>query len=229
MADIDQKAYDGPVRALIFDKDGTLHDTEKVFRLAWREAAVRFGVPDIETTADHCTGLTIEGIRQYWEAKYPDIPFDPYIELRNRFFARKVAESVPVREGAMELLRALRERGYKLALATSTERVTALDHMRRTGMDIFFDAMIFGDAVEHGKPSPDIYLAAADALGISPGACVGVEDSVNGIMAIVHAGMRAIMVPDLMMPTPELEARLWARCDRLTDILSVLDRPGKTE
>ena len=211
------------VKALIFDKDGTLHDTERVFHDAWRLAAKDMRVPDIETTIRDCTGRNLQDIGQYWEAKYPDIPFAAYYALRTRYFDQLTEQGIPVKEGAVQLLKTLRERGYLLALATSTGRKTAMEHLRRTGMEGLFDAMIFGDMVQRGKPAPDIYLTAAGALGLSPEECVGVEDSPNGVLSVHNAGMRAIMVPDLTAPTPAIEAMLWARCDCLLDILRVLD------
>lgn len=211
------------VKALIFDKDGTLHDTERVFHDAWRLAAKDMRVPDIETTIRDCTGRNLQDIGQYWEAKYPDISFTDYLALRTRYFDQLTEQGIPVKEGAVQLLKTLRERGCLLALATSTGRKTAMEHLRRTGMEGLFDAMIFGDMVQRGKPAPDIYLTAAGALGLSPEECVGVEDSPNGVLSVHNAGMRAIMVPDLTAPTPAIEALLWAKCDCLSDILRVLD------
>ena len=211
------------VKALIFDKDGTLHDTERVFHDAWRLAAKDMRVPDIDTTIRDCTGRNLQDIGQYWEAKYPDISFTDYLALRTRYFDQLTEQGIPVKEGAVQLLKTLRERGYLLALATSTGRKAAMEHLRRTGMEGLFDAMVFGDMVQRGKPAPDIYLTAAGALGLSPEVCVGVEDSPNGVLSVHNAPMRAIMVPDLTAPTPAIEAVLWARCDCLLDILRVLD------
>lgn len=214
------------IKAFLFDKDGTLQDTEKIFQIAWRQAAETFHVPDIDSTVYACTGMTLPTIAEYWEKKYPDIPFWPFITARNQHFEDMISKTVPVREGAIELLETLRAAGYRLALATSTGEKAAMDHLRRSGMDHLFDAMIFGDMVAYGKPAPDIYLAAAAALGVSPEVCVGVEDSVNGVLSICNAGMRALMVPDLIQPTPALEEKLWARCDRLLDILPLLAQRG---
>jgi HAD superfamily hydrolase (TIGR01509 family) len=216
-----------PVKALIFDKDGTLHDTEKVFQIAWVLAADDMHVPDIDTTRRDCTGRNIQDIQTYWEGKYPDIPFAAYLTLRNRYFDQLTEQEFPVKAGAVQVLKTLREQGYLVALATSTGRTAGMEHLRRTGMDGLFDALVFGDMVQRGKPAPDIYLAAAQALGLSPENCVGVEDSPNGIRSICNAGMRAIMVPDVIAPTPDIEAVLWARCDCLLDILPVLQRAGR--
>ena len=106
-----------PVRGVIFDKDGTLHDTERVFRRAWLAAGEEMNVPDMEDTILHCTGMNLHDIGLYWAQKYPDIPFEPYIRLRNRIFDQLVAERIPLRPGAMEVLHTLRARGYRLGLA----------------------------------------------------------------------------------------------------------------
>lgn len=210
------------IKGVIFDKDGTLHDTERVFFRAWHIAAEEMGVPDIDTTIRHCTGMTLPDIGVYWGAKYPTIPFEPYIERRNQLFGEMVAKEVPVRKGALELLQALKARGYRLGLATSTGEAVATDHLRRTGMLELFDGLAFGDQVENGKPAPDIYLLAARRIGLPPEVCVGVEDSINGVRAIHAAGMRPIMTPDLIPPTEEIRPLLWHICDRLTDILDIL-------
>ena len=76
------------IQAIIFDKDGTLHDTEKVFEQAWTIAAAEFDVPDIAATLRDCTGMTIPAIGAYWEKKYPTIPFDAYIARRQYHFGR---------------------------------------------------------------------------------------------------------------------------------------------
>ena len=188
-----------PVRGVIFDKDGTLHDTERVFRRAWLAAGEEMNVPDMEDTILHCTGMNLHDIGLYWAQKYPDIPFEPYIRLRNRIFDQLVAEGIPLRPGAMEVL-----------------------HLRRTGMLELFDGLAFGDMVRDGKPAPDIYLLAARLIGLPPDACVGVEDSLNGVRAIHNAGMRPIMVPDLIRPTEDIRPLLWAECESLTDIPDIL-------
>lgn len=213
-----------PVRAVIFDKDGTLHDTEASFRIAWRQAAADFCVPDIEQTIIDCTGRNLQDMAVYWAKKYGDKPpFWDYINVRNRYYLDMVAKEVPLRPGAMELLRWLKANGYLVAMATSSPQPLAEDHIRRTGMDGIFDALVTGDMVTNGKPAPEIYLKAAAALGVDPAVCVGVEDAPNGIMAVVHAGMRAVMVPDLIQPDEALTAVLWAKCDRLTDLIPLLE------
>ncbi len=213
------------IKAIIFDKDGTLHDTEKVFAVAWRLAADEFHVPDIESTIRDCTGRTVPDIGVYFAKKYPSVPYDDYMACRHRHLHRLLEANVPVKEGAYELLEYLRAQGYRIGLATSTGRKTAMDHLIRTNMVDCFDpeAIITGDMVKNGKPAPDIFRLAAERLGVDPGECIGVEDSFNGIRAIHAAGMRPIMVPDLLQPTPEIEALVWRTCTSLCDVVTVLE------
>jgi beta-phosphoglucomutase-like phosphatase (HAD superfamily) len=87
----------------------------------------------------------------------------------------------------------------------------------------YFDTIVTGDMIEHGKPAPDIYLLAAERLGVDPAECVGVEDSPNGVRSIHAAGMRAVMIPDLVEPSPEVEALVWRKLDCLMDMIPLLE------
>ncbi len=213
------------IRAAIFDKDGTLHDTEKVFARAWHLAAEELNVPDIEATLRDCTGMTLAAIDVYWTAKYPTIPFSEYLPCRQYHFNRIISGGIPVKAGARELLTYLRERGYRVGLATSTGYTEAMEHLVRTDMVRYFDedAIITGDMVENGKPAPDIYLLAAARLGVSPSDCIGVEDSNNGVRSIVAAGMRAVMIPDTVPPAPDVQATAWRTLGEISELRGVLE------
>lgn len=212
-----------PIKAIIFDKDGTLHDTEKVYMQAWKAAAAEFGVPDIENTVKDCTGTNIPFIAEYWAKKYPDVPFEDYLPRRQYYYFGILEQGIPVKEGAYELLTYLRAKGYKVGMATSTPWDTVKDHLERTDMMGYFDTVVTGDMIEHGKPAPDIYLLAAERLGVDPTECIGVEDSPNGVRSIHAAGMRAVMIPDLVQPSPEVEALVWRKPDCLMDIIPLLE------
>ena len=211
------------IRAIIFDKDGTLHDTEKVYKQAWNAAAAEFNVPDIENTVRDCTGTNIPFIAQYWAKKYPDVPFEDYLPRRQFYYFGILEQGIPVKEGAYELLTYLRAHGYKVGMATSTPWDTVKEHLERTDMMGYFDTIVTGDMIEHGKPAPDIYLLAAERLGVDPAECVGVEDSPNGVRSIHAAGMRAVMIPDLVEPSPEVEALVWRKLDCLMDMIPLLE------
>lgn len=215
------------IRAIIFDKDGTLHDTEKVYLEAWTLAAKELNVPDIESTVRDCTGTTIPWIAEYWAKKYPDIPFEDYLPRRQHHYFRILEDGVPVKTGAIELLTYLKAQGYRIGMATSTPWDTVKDHLERTDMMGYFDTIVTGDMIEHGKPAPDIYLLAAERLGVNPAECIGVEDSLSGVRAICAAGMRAVMVPDLIPPTEEIENMLWKKCEGLDELIQLLENDRK--
>ena len=211
------------IKAIIFDKDGTLHDTEKVYLEAWTLAAKELNVPDIESTVRDCTGTTIPWIAEYWAKKYPDIPFEDYLPRRQHHYFRILEDGVPVKTGAIELLTYLKAQGYRIGMATSTPWDTVKDHLERTDMMGYFDTIVTGDMIEHGKPAPDIYLLAAERLGVDPAECIGVEDSLSGVRAVCAAGMRAVMVPDLIPPTEEIENMLWKKCEGLDKLIPILE------
>ena len=216
------------IKAVIFDKDGTLHDTEKIFVEAWSLAAEELSVPDIESTVQDCTGMPLQDIARYWAVKYPTIPFEDYIARRQYHFERLTADGVPVKPEAHRVLSTLRERGYRIGMATSTGEAKVLEHLRRTNMLAYFDegAIITGDMVEHGKPSPDIFLLCAERLGVAPHEVIGVEDAANGVRAIHAAGMRAVMIPDIVLPTADLLSLAWRRCENLAELLDLPELGG---
>ena len=212
------------IKAIIFDKDGTLHDTEKVYMQAWKAAAEEFNVPDIENTVRDCTGTNIPFIAQYWAKKYPNVPFEDYLPRRQHYYFGILEQGIPVKEGAHEVLTYLRAHGYKVGMATSTPWDTVKEHLERTGMTDYFDAIVTGDMIQHGKPAPDIYLLAAERLGVAPAECIGVEDSPNGVCSIHAAGMRAVMIPDLVEPSPEVEALVWRKLNEISELIPLLER-----
>ena len=214
------------IKAFIFDKDGTLHDTEKVYRKAWKAAAEELNVPDIEQTVVDCTGTTIPWIAEYWAKKYPDIPFEDYLPRRQHHYFSILESGIPVKEGAHEALAYLKAHGYKVGMATSTPWETVREHLERTGMTEYFDTIVTGDMIEHGKPAPDIYLLAAERLGVEPSECIGVEDSLSGVRAIHAAGMRAVMIPDLIEPTAEVEALVWRRLGEISELAALCEEQG---
>ena len=111
---------------------------------------------------------------------------------------------MPLKPGARELLHHLREENWGIGLASSTRRVLVQSQLEGVGLWHYFDQVVTGDQLERSKPAPDIYLMACRALGVAPEAAWAVEDSYNGIRSSAAAGMRPIMVPDLLPPTPEM-------------------------
>lgn len=195
------------ISAVILDMDGTLHDTEAVYHAALKAAiaAVGFsvtdafchsliGIPGPESDALLCAHLG------------PGFPFAEYDRLYEQQVALNLARKVPLKRGATELLKALAQRGLKMAVATSASRQAAERHLALSGLRQEFDVVVTRNDVQRGKPHPDIFLRAAELLGVAPRECLAVEDSFNGIRAAHAAGMMPVMVPDMLAPTEEIRA-----------------------
>jgi HAD superfamily hydrolase (TIGR01509 family) len=196
-----------PLSAVILDMDGTLHDTEGVYHQALQEAvrAVGFAVTDA-----FCHSLIgIPGpesdamLMAHLGADFPFAEFDRrYEEHRNN----ALATVVPLKPGALELLDELGRGTMKVAVATSASRRAAELHLGRSGLRAHLPVVVTRDDVVRGKPHPDVFLRAAELLGVPAKQCLAVEDSFNGIRAAHAAGMMPVLVPDLLTPTHEIRA-----------------------
>lgn len=192
-------------RGAIFDMDGLLLDTERLYQESWVEMARTFGQTADPAFPAAVSGTSGEGMREVIRRYYPAV--DPYA-----FQAGCIAhvdgildeQGPPVKPGAGELLEYLGARGVKLAVASSTGRERILSNLRAARLDRFFDAVVSGQQVERGKPEPDIFLFAAREIGCPPEDCYVFEDSVNGVRAGMAAGCVTVMVPDLAAPPKDL-------------------------
>ena len=118
----------------------------------------------------------------------------------------------------------LKENGYKVALATATKPDRTKRYLQALDLYGYFDEIVCASMVSRGKPEPDIYVLAAEKLGLEPGECLALEDSQNGIKSASSAGCKTVMVPDLDGPTPEIQPLLYDVADGLTDVIRILNR-----
>lgn len=211
------------IKAVVFDMDGVLYDTESISMNSWREAGKEMSVSGMEQSALDCMGMNRRGMFEYFHKKYgADFPVEMFLERTRALSIAAIKQNgLPVMKGAREVLEHLTKQGYPLALASSTRKATVLAHLDETDMRHYFQKVICGDMVENSKPAPDIYELACRELGVSPKEAVAVEDSFNGIRSAHAAGMLPLMVPDTIAPTPEIEALLWKKCDSLFEIIKV--------
>ncbi len=213
------------IKAVIFDMDGTLFDTESIYANAWRQAGRELNFAPIEQAIAACTGRNAKDTRRYFEENFADlITYDEFIAVRDRYYNAAIEErGIPLKEGVVELLDYLKGNDIRIALATATRAERTEYNLTTTGLRSYFDVLVTGDIVEHGKPHPETFLTAASRLGVSPSECIGVEDSFNGVRAIRAAGMFTVMVPDTVQPTQDIEALLDAKCSTLREIRPIIE------
>ena len=214
------------IQAVVLDMDGVLFDTERLYMEAWRETAVKMHVPaaEMEKVIFGCVGLNMADTRAFCLEKLgAGFPFEEAFRECNVQVKKMIEQDgLPFKPGVREILDYLKRAGYRIALASSTRTESVFEHLERAGIRSYFETVIGGDRVAHSKPKPDIYLMACSELSVEPGNAIAIEDSPNGIRSAHAAGMHPVMVPDLIAPTPEIEALLDARCDSLLDVIKLL-------
>ena len=212
------------IRAVIFDMDGTLIDTEKYYRICWPKALAAFGhhMTDEQVLAMRSLGRPF-AIAQLKEWFGEDFDYHAVRETRKAMMEECLdRDGIQLKPGVWELLDALRERRITAAVATATDLERTERYLKRVGLDSHFDKLICANMVEEGKPSPDIYLYACEQLGLPPEQCMAVEDSPNGVHAAFRAGCKVVMVPDQTQPDEELRKCLYAKVDTLDEIIKLL-------
>lgn len=193
--------------SVIFDVDGLLVDTEPVSRESWQRAMATFGYPINDKFFLNFIGRTPNDDSLFLREVFGDqFPFDDVYSRRNDIYDELVKfHGFAVKPGAYTLLEFLTQQQIRIAVASSTPRFHSVDKLSSTHLIDFFEIHVFGDDIQHGKPAPDIFLAAAHGLGVPPSDCWVIEDSPAGVRGATAAGMQVIMVPDLIAPDSELK------------------------
>ena len=193
---------------VIFDMDGVIFDTERLYLECCRPAAEKLGLVGVEDVAYECIGLTDVETHKKLRACIGD---DALLEAFNQEIYRTFVEhyekyGLTVKKGVFELLDYLKERGDRTAIGSSTESEIVEMELRDAGLRDYFDVVVGGDMAKASKPAPDVFLLAAEKLGVSIEDCIIIEDSFNGVRAARAAGATVFMVPDLLEPTEEIRA-----------------------
>ena len=211
-------------KAVVFDMDGVIFDSERAVMQCWKEVASRHNIPDIEKAILACTGTTMVRTREIMLNMYgADFPYDEYARESSAIFhSRYDGGRLPMKPGVKELLTFLKERGKKIALASSTRQQVVTDELRDAGIIEYFDRIICGDMVSRSKPAPDIFLKACEELNVSPSDSYAIEDSYNGIRAAHAGGLHPIMVPDLLPADEEMQSLAEIVLPNLTSVMEYL-------
>ena len=213
------------IKAVLFDMDGTVFDTERIYREGWFYAAEAVGFDDMEELLRRVFGTSEKDIGTYVYKTYgADVPYEKMLSLRAGLIAQRIEENgVPLKAGVPEVFERLREKGIKMALATSAPRFRVDDFLAKSGLTEFFSAVITGERVTRSKPAPDIFLLAAKELGVLPEECMVVEDSHNGAKAGCNAGMTVVLIPDLQPFTSEVAPYVTHHLTSLEDLMGLFE------
>lgn len=214
------------VEAILFDMDGLVLDTEKLYTRFWQEAANALGYPMTKEQALGMRSLNrgagLAKMQSYFgEAVDYDAIRGKRIEMMDAFVEK---EGVTLKPGIRELLSYLKEHGIKTSIATSSPIERTRLYLTSVGLEKSFDELVSGYMVEKGKPEPDIYLYAAEKLGVKPEHCMVLEDSPAGILAAYRAGCIPVMVPDQDEPEEETRKLLYAKVENLQKVMELLEK-----
>jgi len=219
-----------PVRAVVFDMDGLLVDSEAVFRDSMMHVAREHGHDLPLEVFLRMVGLPGPSSRAIAVAHFgEDFPIDAFnAAVWAHAKAHHDEIGVALKAGVTELLDHLDDAGLPRAVATSSSHMAVEHQLGRNGLIERFQAIVAAGDYARGKPNPDPFLKAAERLGVDPHYCMALEDSHNGVRAAHAAGMMTIMVPDLLAATDEMRERCIAIAESLHDVRQILTQPGLT-
>lgn len=194
------------IRAVIFDVDGTLLDTERIYMQAWKDAAAELGYVMTDELLRKTRAVNTKDAARIFEEEIGNgFSYEKTRPIRVRIAEEIIERKSPIlKPGVLELLGYLKEKGLRVCVASSTNTKTTKEHLAINGLADRFEVIVGGDMVQKGKPNPDIFLKAAELLGEAPENCIVVEDSPAGIRAGSAAGMKTVLVPDQAAITQEI-------------------------
>ena len=214
------------IDGFIFDMDGILFDTERLFNECFSKALRSYGVEDVDYYINICIGRsTVESKKLCMERLPKDFPYDEMqMKLREMFNSRLMEGGMPVKTGVYLMLEYLKANRYPIGLASSSSMRSVTHHLEEANMKEYFSVIVSGDMVERGKPQPDIYLCALEQMKLKGKNVIAFEDSPNGLKAATAAGIKAVMIPDQIEYSDELKPYVYERFNTMTAALEALKK-----
>lgn len=205
--------------------DGTVLDTERINKICWQKAMAETGYHFEEKVYFDLVGLNHKSITQYFIDNF-GFTIEQFEKMKdaaiNYSRAYKAQHGVPVKQGFTELSGYLRQQNIKTAAVTSSTCLEAQHNFQGAGIEDRFDLIIGGDSVTAGKPSPEPYQKAAEALGLQPSECIAVEDSANGIRSAHAAGVKCVYIKDIADISEEAKALADYEANALDELIKII-------
>lgn len=214
------------INGVVFDMDGLMFDTEKIVFRNWSIVMKENNYDYSMDVYKRTVGLRHAETEKLYKSIYGG-DFD-YQSLRTKvsqMYVEYTAEfGVPKKEGLDELLKFLKDNKILTAVATSTREESASRTLKIAGVTEYFSAFMFGDTVKNGKPHPEIFERARLLIDTEKENTLALEDSINGVKSAFSAGLKTVMVPDMLEPDSETESLLYGKCKNLKEVIKIIEK-----
>ena len=214
------------IKAVLFDMDGLMVDTESLATEAFIHSAKKQGYDMTKEETLLVLGFTTKSIYEFWENyfKNSDVSGKQLVDDHYKYIENILFTTGPRKMPYIEeLLKYLKESNYKVAVASSSNMNHIINNMEKTGLKKYIDEFASGAEVENGKPAPDVFLLAAERLGVKPEECLVLEDSKAGVIAGSSAGAKVIMIPDMFKPDEVCKEKAYRIVGNLGEVISILE------
>ena len=214
------------IKAVLFDMDGLMVDTESLATEAFIHSAKKQGYDMTKEETLLVLGFTTKSIYEFWENyfKNSDVSGKQLVDDHYKYIENILFTTGPRKMPYIEeLLKYLKESNYKVAVASSSNMNHLINNMEKTGLKKYIDEFASGAEVKNGKPAPDVFLLAAERLGVEPKKCLVLEDSKAGVIAGSSVGAKVIMVPDMFKPDDECKEKAYKIVNNLGEVINMLE------
>ncbi len=212
------------IRAVIFDMDGTLLDSERIVLKAWQYVIDKYSLPFDLSLPYRSIGLNYASMKTLFLSELgEDYPFDKYWGYAKQYLQNaKRRTAYPVKAGFDELCTYLKANKIGMYVATSTYHASAAKELEHSGILKYFDDIIGGDEITKGKPDPEIFIKASEKTGCGKDECLIIEDSANGLKAGIASGIRTVFIKDIVDVPAEISDKVYAKCGDLSEVIDII-------